>query len=98
MMEARTVWKFSDKTDDWELVIGARMQNLVKDLWSRMEFLIKSEKEAETVEMFVPASLLIYVLGNNVRVAILSILSIKQLLMLRICCAGYVRPDEAAPL
>lgn len=62
MMEARTVWKFSDKTDNLELVMGAHMQNLVKDLWSRMEFLIKSEKELETVEMFVPAALLNYVL------------------------------------
>lgn len=51
MMEARTVWKFSDKTDDLELVMGAHMLNLVKDLWSRMEFLIKSEKEVETVEV-----------------------------------------------
>lgn len=62
MMEARTVWKFSDKTDDLELVMGAHMQNLVKDFWSRMRFLIKSEKETETMEMFVPAALLDYVL------------------------------------
>lgn len=50
------------QNNDLELFMGAHMQNLVKDLWSRMEFLIKSEKEAETVEMFVPAALLIYVL------------------------------------
>lgn len=62
MMEAKTVWKFSDKTDDLELVMGAHMQNLVEDLWSRMEFLIKSEKEVETVEMFVPTALLNYVI------------------------------------
>lgn len=61
-MEARNVWKFSNKTDDLEPVMGAHMQNLVKDLWSRMEFLVKSEKEEETVEMFVPAALLNYVL------------------------------------
>lgn len=62
MMEAKTVWKFSDKTNDLKLVMRAHMQNLVKDLWSRMEFLIKSEKEVETVEMFVPAALLNYVI------------------------------------
>lgn len=62
MMEAKTIWKFSDKTNDLKLVMRAHMQNLVKDLWSRMEFLIKSEKEVETVEMFVPAALLNYVI------------------------------------
>ena len=55
---------FSITTDDlWKLklAVGVQVLNLVRVLWSRMGFLVKSEEEAETVKLFVPAALLNYV-------------------------------------
>lgn len=71
--------------DQWKLklVVGAQVLNLVRVLWSRMEFLVRSEKEAESMKLFVPAALLNYVLRSYVLlVAILSILGIKLLVVL----------------
>lgn len=73
-------------TDDlWKLklVMRAQVLNLVRVLWSRMEILVKSEKEAGTVKLFLPVARLNHVLRSYfLLVAILSILSIKLLVVL----------------
>lgn len=100
MIAARSVWEFSEKLfsimtgDLWKLkLVGAQMLHLVRALWFRMGFLVKSEKgrDHEAVPASCPIKLCTLRLCS-------SCCHFKYPQRQTVSCAGYVCSVEAGPL